>query len=241
MSDTQEESEEVMEVGYAEAAAYRDPMLPLLSSQEETDGETAGQEGHNVSRDGITLSALQSAIELVTSEARDDAQAQGAVHTPMHTDICSPTPEDAQAGTSAGPQPARENYLCIDGKERVQLEDSVEMRGVDFPQARGDEAQLQRNLVSALAACGYKCPVKSCSYKLAPRIGKIAKEHLEQDAAGHLLRLLDEPQVREEIFDHWELNHCPASALAQVKAQCPYFDGDSKGCASWLHPKPFDL
>jgi hypothetical protein len=41
---------------------------------------------------------------------------------------------------------------------------------------------------------------------LAPRSGKVAKEHLERDAAGHLLRLLDEPQVREEIFDHWEQN-----------------------------------
>ena len=70
---------------------------------------------------------------------------------------------------------------------------------------------------------------------------KIAKEHLERDAAGHLLCLLDELQVREEIFDHWEQNHCPASALAQVKAQCPYFDADGKGCSSWLHPKPFDL
>ena len=29
--------------------------------------------------------------------------------------------------------------------------------------------------------------------------------------------------------------------LAQVKAQCPYFDADSKGCSSWLHSKPFDL
>ena len=92
----------------------------------------------------------------------------------------------------------------------------------------------------AFAACGYKCPVKPCAYKLAPRTGKISKEHLERDAAGHLLRLLDEPQVRE-IFDHWEQNHCPASAHAQVKAQCPYFDADSKGCSSWLHPRPYDL
>ena len=86
---------------------------------------------------------------------------------------------------------------------------------MDFPQARGDDAQLQRNLVLAFAACGYKCPVKPCAYKLAPRTRKIAKEHLEQDAAGHLLCLLDEPQVREEIFDHWEQNYCPASGLAK--------------------------
>ena len=45
--------------------------------------------------------------------------------------------------------------------------------------------------------------MKLCAYKLATRIDKIAKENLERDAAGHLLRLLDEPQVREEIFDHW--------------------------------------
>ena len=59
--------------------------------------------------------------------------------------------------------------------------------------------------------------------------------------SSHLLCLLDEPQVREEIFDHWEQNHCPAYALMQVKAQCPYFDVDSKGCSSWLHPRPYDL
>ena len=43
-----------MEVCYAEAAAavgaaaYRDPSHPELSSGGETDGETVGQEGHNV-------------------------------------------------------------------------------------------------------------------------------------------------------------------------------------------------
>ena len=94
VSDTQEESGEVMEVGFTEAAAYRDPTLPLFSSGEETDGETVGQEGHNVSHDGITLAALQSAIELVTSEARDDTQAQGAAHTSMLTDICASAPEE---------------------------------------------------------------------------------------------------------------------------------------------------
>ena len=66
------------------------------------------------------LAALHRAIEFVTSEARDDAQAQGAVHTPMLTDICALTPEDAQEGTSVGPEPAHENFLCVDGKERVQ-------------------------------------------------------------------------------------------------------------------------
>ena len=52
----------------------------------------------------------------------------------MHADICL-APEDAQESLSAAPKPARENYLCIDGKERVPLEDRVELRGVDFPQA----------------------------------------------------------------------------------------------------------
>ena len=55
--DTQVESEEIMEVGYAEAAAaygaaaYHDPTPPEFSSGGETDGETVGQEGHNVSHD----------------------------------------------------------------------------------------------------------------------------------------------------------------------------------------------
>ena len=65
--------------------------------------------GHNVSHDGITLDAFQSAIELVTNEAGDDAQAQGAAHTSMLTDICASAPEDAQEGSNAGcPKPARE-------------------------------------------------------------------------------------------------------------------------------------
>ena len=127
--------------------------MPSLSSDEEAGGGTADKEGQNVSQD-ITLASLQSAIELVSGAARDDAQAPG----------------DA-----------------------------------------------------------------------APRLGKVAKEHLERDAAGHLLRLLDEPQVRDKIFEHWELNHCPASAPPQVKAQCPYFDADGKGCSSWLHPRAYDL
>ena len=64
VSDTQVESEETMEVGYAEAAAaigaaaYHDSTHPEFSSGGETDGETVGQEGHNVSHDGITLAAL---------------------------------------------------------------------------------------------------------------------------------------------------------------------------------------
>ena len=84
-----------MEVSYAEAAAiaavpYRDPTVPEFSSDGEADGETVDQEGHNVSHDGITLRALQSAIELVvTSVIRDDAQAQGAAHTSMITDVCA--------------------------------------------------------------------------------------------------------------------------------------------------------
>ena len=66
------------------------------------------------------------------------------------------------------PMPMRENYLCVDGKERMPLEDSVELRGVSFPQERGDDALLHRNLILAFSACGYKCPVKPCAYKLAP-------------------------------------------------------------------------
>ena len=124
---------------------------------------------------------LQSAIEFVTSEARDDAQAQGAAHTPMLSDICDPAPEDAQEGTSAGrPEPARENFLCVDGKERVPLDDSIELLGADFPQSRRDSALKWRNLALAVAVCGYKCPVKPWAYKLAQYLGKIAKGNLER-------------------------------------------------------------
>ena len=81
-----------------------------------TDGETVGQEGHNVSQDGITLAALQSVIELVTSEvtseARDDAQAQGAAHTPMLTDICAPAPEDAFSSAAFEGGPTISSSLC---------------------------------------------------------------------------------------------------------------------------------
>ena len=107
---------EEMEVGYAEAAeAYRETM-PSLSSDEEADGETADKEGQNVSQE-ITLDALQCAIELVSGVARDDAQAPGDAHTPTHATIC-PESDDAQESSSVAPMPARENYLCVDGKER---------------------------------------------------------------------------------------------------------------------------
>ena len=72
-------------------------------------------------------------------------------------------------------------------------------------------------------------------------LGKHAKGSLEWDADGHLLRLMEEPHFKDDIFDHWELNHCPASTIAQIKAPCPYFDADNKGCSSWLHPTPYDL
>ena len=55
-AQAQEESEEVMEVGYAEAAEavmatapYRDPTIPDLSSDGETDGGTVGQTGRYMS------------------------------------------------------------------------------------------------------------------------------------------------------------------------------------------------
>ena len=144
-----------------------------------------------------------------TSKARDDAQAQGAAHTSMLTDICASSPEDVQEGTSAGcPKPARENFLCVDGKER---EDSVELLSADIPQSRRDSALKWRNLALAAAASGYKCPVKPCAYKVSPYLGKNAKGSLERDADGHLLRLME---VRDDIFDHWELNHCPSSTIA---------------------------
>jgi len=253
VSDAQalEESEEVMEVGYAEAAEaviatapYRDPTIPDLSSDGETDGGTVGQTGRYVSYAGITLSALQSAIEFVaTSESKDDAQAQGAAHTSMLTeDVCASAPDDAQEGSSAGcPKPARENFLCVDSKERVLLEDSIELLGADFPQSRGDSALKWRNLALAAAASGFKCPVKPCAHKVAPYLGKHAKGSLERDAEGHLLRLMEEPHFKDTIFDHWEFHHCPESTIAQIKAPCPYFDAENRGCSSWLHPALHDL
>ena len=179
-----DESEEMMEVGNAEdaeavesRASYRDPTIPDLSDGEADEGAYFGP-GDQYTTDGsITLAALQSAIESVaTSESRDDAQAQGAAHTSDSAGILASAPADAQEGSSAGgPRPARENYLCVDGKAHVLLEDSVELRGADFPQSRGDSALQWRNLVLAVAASGFKCPVKPCNHKVAPCPGKSAK------------------------------------------------------------------
>ena len=95
---------------------------------------------------GCTLALVAS------SDSRDDAQAQGAAQTSDSAGSSSSAPTDAQAGSSAGgPRPARENYLCVDGKARVLLEDSVELRGADFPQSRGDSALQWRNLALAAA------------------------------------------------------------------------------------------
>ena len=114
--ETQEVSgSEEMEVGYEEAQAYRETM-PSLSDEEE-DGETTDGEGQKVST-GITLDALQCTIESVSGVARDDVQAQGDAHTPTRTPIC-PESENAQESSSVAPMPTRENYLCVDGKERV--------------------------------------------------------------------------------------------------------------------------
>jgi len=123
----------------------------------------------------------------------------------------------------------------------VLLEDSVELRGADFPQSRGDSALQWRNLYLAVAASGFKCPVKPCTHKVAPRTGKAAKGSRTRDADGHLLRLLEEPDFEDKFFDHWELQHCPESTIAQIKAACPYFDADNRGCSSWLNPTAYDL
>ena len=84
-------------------------------------------------------------------------QAQEPVHAPKPLDI-----EDDKENSYLANMPVLENYLNIDGKERVLLEECVELRGTDFPQLRGNDAQLHCNLIMAFAACGYKCPVKPC-------------------------------------------------------------------------------
>ena len=85
-----------------------------------------------------------------------------------------------------------------------------------------------RNLVLAVASSGFKCPVKPCIHKVAPGSGKSAKGSRERDAEGHLLRLLEEPHFEDKFFDHWELQHCPESTIAQIKAACPYFIRESR-------------
>ena len=76
-------------MGYAEAAAAYRETMPSLSSDEEAGGGTADKEGQDVSQD-ITLSALQSAIELVSGVARDDAQApQLRIHQRTLTSVSS--------------------------------------------------------------------------------------------------------------------------------------------------------
>jgi len=97
-AQAQEESEEVMEVGYAEAAEtllstapYRDPAVTDISDEEAGEGACGGSFG------SITLTALQSAIEsVVTGESRDDAQAQGAAQTSELTGVLASAPVDAQ-------------------------------------------------------------------------------------------------------------------------------------------------
>ena len=113
---------------------------------------------------------------------------------------------------------------------------------MDFPQSRGDDARLHRNLILAFAACGSKCPVKLCGYRMAARPGNAQEQNLEREGAGHLLRLTDARQAREDyIFDHWEQHHCPAATVATVKTSCPHFDANGQGCSRMVFPQVFDL
>ena len=105
--------------------------------------------------------------DVVASSAGIDVQAPGVALEPTHT----PKPlesRDAKASSSGATTPKLENYLSFDGRERVLLEECVEMRGADFPQSRGDDAQLHRNLIMASMTCGYKGPDKPCGYRIAP-------------------------------------------------------------------------
>lgn len=159
--------------------------------------------------------------------------------------------DPTRAGTSRGPSQGvvqsqanklvLDNYLNVDGVGRVLLDESVELRGVDFPQSREDSAQSHRNLVKAYATCGFKCPARGCSHQVAPRAGmKLAS--LERDEGYHLLSLSVEPQLREgAIFSHWESEHCPAGTTARVKAACPYFDNEGRACPQTLTPLVYDL
>ena len=159
-------------------------------------------------------------------------QAQGVAQDPAHIPKLLYA-EDAKESSGGATLPVLENYLSIDSKERILLAECVELCGVDIPQSRGDDAQLQHNLILAFVACGYKCPIKLCGYRIATRSGKVAKQNLERDVAGHLLHLSDTPQMREaHIFDHCKQHHCPASTIARVKALFPCFDVNGQGCSS---------
>ena len=64
----------------------------------------------------------------------------------------------------------------------------------------------------------------------------------ERDPAGHLQCLSVVPEMRETMtLEHWEQHHCPISTVAAVKASCPFYDLQDKGCASWLTPRMHDL
>ena len=76
------------------------------------------------------------------------AQSQTCAQTALVPKV--PVAEDAEASSVT---PVLENYLSIDGKERVLLEKSVEFAGADFPQSRWYDAQLHRNLIVAFAPC----------------------------------------------------------------------------------------
>ena len=139
--------------------AYR--LAPTTAS----DGDLEDGEVHSENEvpSSINLQGLSSSIaEMLEGGAKRDVQAQGVALAPEHAPIES-------AATSGGQSNANklvlDNYLSVDGVGQVLLDQSVELRGCDLPQSRGDDAQTHRNLVLAYAAC--ECQVRGCRHQIA--------------------------------------------------------------------------
>ena len=111
------------------------------------------------------------------------------------------------------------NYLQIEGHGPELLDDSLEiLASSSLPQGRSSAVEYE-NRVLAWAACGWKCPVKSCIYTVQPYPGKSIK--FQHDKAGRLERLECNPVSRENaIFNHWEHAH-----FFPYSACCRLFEG----------------
>ena len=115
-----------------EELAYRQTLPSALDSEKE-DGEIHSDQ--EVLSAAIFLEVLQSAIEeVVAGGAGNDVQAPQVAIEPTH----APKPlvaEDAQEkGQSGATETLLNNFLSVDGKGQVLLDESVELGVTEFPQ-----------------------------------------------------------------------------------------------------------
>ena len=200
-------------------------------SEEEGDGH--GSVGNG--RAAVTMAALNDALAEVTHAEGGVDGLEVRASSSMKGDL-----ELAVGGIKAH----LSNFLTIAGSGREMLDEGLEIPGCELPQSRVHQAEYI-NLVLSVPACGYRCPVKTCTWTLFPyEAAKKGEKNrvLVRDKDRHLMVLDETPKLRaSEIMEHWEQNHFPSCVSGALKVNCPFVSPEGDACSAKVVPRANDL